>query len=109
MTLMEFIRAPVAKYAVISALAYYNFPVATNLATEPRTFNTDSMAYVVISLLDSEIPMLVGYIRTVGFDVEFGFTEGTGLVSLMTCEEVLELLALWEPDTEEEVEPDGLE
>jgi hypothetical protein len=100
MNLQQFIAAPIAKYAVISALAYYNFPVATNLATSPRMFSTDSMAYVVISLKDSELPMLVGYIRTIGFDIEFGFTEGTGKVSLLTVEQVVELLDTYAPEVE---------
>lgn len=98
MTLQEFIVSPVAKYAVISALAYYNFPVAANLAIAPRMFTTDSMTYVIISLKDTEIPMLVGYIRTIGFDVEFEFTEGTGRVTLLTHTQVLELLELYDPE-----------
>lgn len=98
MTLQEFLQLNAAKYAVISALAYYNFHVATALATSPRMFSTDNMAYVILSLRDEELPMLVGYIRPIGFDIEFGFTEGTGKVSLMLAEEVLQLLELYDPE-----------
>lgn len=98
MNLQEFIQFNAAKYAVISALAYYNFSVATALATSPRMFNTEDMAYVILSLRDEELPMLIGYIRTIGFDVEFGFTEGTGKVSLLLLEEVLQLLELYDPE-----------
>lgn len=106
MTLQEYIAAPVAKYAIISALTYYNFPVATNLATQPRIFNTESMAYTIISLKDSEISMLVGYIRTIGFDVEFDFTEGTGRVSLLTHQQTIDLLAIYSPELPDEVQED---
>lgn len=98
MTLQEFIVAPVAKYAIVSALAYYNFPVATNLAVAPRIFNTDITAYAVLSLRDSEIPMLVGYAKTIGFDLEWEFTEGSGKVTLLTHEGVIQLLELWDSE-----------
>lgn len=99
MTLQEYIALKAPKYAVISALAYYNFPVATALATSPRMFSTANMAYVILSLRDEELPMLVGYIRTIGFDIEFGFTEGTGKVSLLLLDEVLQLLETYAPES----------
>lgn len=98
MTLQEFIVAPVAKYAVVSALAYYNFPVATNLAQGPRIFNTNITAYAILSLRDEEIPMLVAYVKTIGFDIEWEFTEGSNKVTLLTHPQVLELLNIWEPE-----------
>lgn len=92
MNLQEFIALKAPKYAVVSILAYYNFPVATAMADSPTTFDTGTMAYAILSILDPQLPSLIGYIRTIGFDVEFGFTEGTGKVSLLTRDQVLELL-----------------
>ena len=102
MNLQDFVVAPIAKYAIVSLIAYYNFPVATNLASSPRIFNTDVTAYAVISLKDSEIAMLVGYIKTLGFDVEFEFTEGSGKVSLLVLDQVQKLLDLYDAEVGDE-------
>lgn len=96
--IQQFIGLQVAKYAVISTLAYYNFPMATNLADQPRMFNTDLNVYTIISLRDPDIPGLISYVCSRGFGVEFEFTEGTGRVTLLTYQQIVNLLDLYDPE-----------
>lgn len=91
-----FLKDGSGKYAVISTQAYYNFPVAYNLAQSPRMFNTDKNVYTIISLNNLQIPLLVAYIKKVGFDIEYQFTEGTNRVTLLHYYQMLQLLAEWE-------------
>lgn len=105
--LAYFLKDGSGKYAVISTQAYYNFPVAQQLATEPTMFNTDTNVYTVISLNNDQIPLLVAYIRKMGFDIEYEFTEGTYRVTLLHYYQILQLLDKWSHEEEVEEVPTG--
>lgn len=105
--LEQFLKDGSGKYAIVSTQAYYNFSVAYDLAQYPTMFNTDTNVYTIISLLDLQIPLLVAYVRKIGFDIEYQFTEGTNRVTLLHYYQVLQLLEDWAPEFIEDGEGDG--
>lgn len=92
MTLQEYIATNLSKYAVIGLAEYQADPVAQSISDSPRTFKIGDVDFVILSLNPTSIESLVGYIEATGSGVEYGFHEGTGLVSLLTHVEALELL-----------------
>lgn len=102
MILQEYIATNQSKYAVIGAAAYDADPVAQSVSTSPRRFIVEAVEYVILSLDPDSIAGLVGYIESTGTSVEYTFNVGTGLVSLLTHTQALELLALEESTEPEE-------
>lgn len=97
MNLDEYIAASGPKYVVITKAAHAVEPVASELAPEPGTFTFNGVEYVAINVEPLALPDLVAYIQQQA-GIEFEFTQGSGLVSLLTHEQVLALVAQGETE-----------
>jgi len=80
------------KYVVISKTAHAEQEVAHQLAPEPGSFVYNGIEYVAINVEPMALPELVTYIQQQA-GIEFEFTQGSGLVSLLTQQQVLDLIA----------------
>lgn len=93
MTLSEYLSQPGNKYAVILAAAYAADPVAQSISDSPRNFVINEIEYVILSLEPAQIEQLYAYVTGGGNAVEFGFTQGTGAIKLLTHSQALSLMA----------------
>ncbi len=89
MTINDFIALPVDKYALISVAMWQQDPVAAKLAVVPRKFIVGAAEYCVLSIESTELAGLVEYVESIGSGIEFTFTTGSGLVTLLTHEQAL--------------------
>lgn len=94
MTLEEFLAQSGPKYAVLRKDHHEAEPMASERWPSPGTFALDDVEYVAINLEPLTVPEVVAYVEAQGSGVEFEFTVGTGLVSLLSHAQVLQLLAL---------------
>lgn len=92
MNLKDFMAIEGLKYIVISKEAHIAHPVAFELASEPGTFKYNGVEYVAINVDPIALPELVAYILE-NAGIEYEFTQGNGLVSLLTHTQVLGLIA----------------
>jgi hypothetical protein len=98
MNLETYLALAGPKYVVISKTAHAEQEVAQKLAPEPGSFVYNGTEYVAINVEPMALPDLVTYIQQQA-GIEFEFTQGSGLVSLLTQEQVLALIAQ-QPQTE---------
>jgi len=91
MSLETYLSLSGPKYVVITKAAHAAEPVASQLAPEPGTFTYNGVEYVAINVEPLALPELVAYIQQQA-GIEFEFTQGSGLVSLLTHEQVLQLV-----------------
>jgi hypothetical protein len=91
MSLETYLALSGPKYVVISKEAHLTQPVAYELAPEPGGFIYNNIEYVAINVEPVSLPDLVAYIQQQA-GIEFEFTQGSGLVSLLTHEQVLQLV-----------------
>lgn len=94
MTLEEFLAQSGPKYAVLRKGNHEAEPMASERWPSPGTFTLDDVEYVAINLEPLTVPEVVAYVEAHGSGVEFEFTVGSGLVSLLSHAQVLQLLAL---------------
>lgn len=92
MSLETYLALAGPKYVVISKAAHLADPVAYELAPDPGTFIYNGIEYVSINADPLALPELVAYIQQQA-GIEFEFTQGGSLVSLLTHEQVLQLIA----------------
>lgn len=92
MNLETYLSLSGPKYVVISKAAHLAEPVAHGLAPEPGGFIYNNIEYVAINVEPVALPDLIAYIEQQA-GIEFEFTQGSGLVSLLTHEQVLQLIA----------------
>jgi len=91
MTFDEFLLLEGPKYVVISKEAHQAQSVAFNLAPEPGCFTFNGIEYVAINIEPIALLELINYIQE-NAGIEFEFTQGSGLVSLLTHEQVIALV-----------------
>lgn len=92
MTLEDFLAQSGPKYVVISRDSFAAQEAAQQLAPEPGSFVFNQVEYVAINVEPVALLDLVAYIQQQA-SIEFGFTQGNGLVSLLTHTQVLGLIA----------------
>lgn len=93
MTLEEFLAQSGPKYAVLRKDHHEAEPVASERWTAPGTFMVGGIEFVAINLEPYTVPEIVAYIESQGSGVEFEFTVGSGLVSLLSHGQVMQLIA----------------
>jgi hypothetical protein len=94
MNLDEYLAISGPKYVVISRDAFAAQEVAQQLAPEPGSFVFNQVEYVAINVEPVALPDLVAYIEQQQAGIEFEFTQGSGLVSLLTHAQVLDLKSM---------------
>ena len=93
MNLEQFLSLAGPKYAVLRKAHHEAEQVASERWPTPGTFMVDGVEFAAINLEPYTVLEIVGYIESQGSWVEFEFTQGSGLVSLLTHEQVLQLIA----------------
>ena len=92
MNLEQFLGLAGPKYAVLRKDHHEDEPMASERWPTPGTFMVDGVEFVAINIEPYTVPEIVGYIESQGSGVEFEFTQGSGLVSMLTHEQVLQLV-----------------
>lgn len=83
MGLLNYLCHPESKYALIRLSSYQADPIAQALTSSPSQLTVDGVELVILSLEQSAITSLVGYLESIGSGVEFELTLGSGLVTLL--------------------------
>lgn len=94
MTLEKYLAIPESKYAIIRTESYQADEVAQSISSEPRQFDKDGISFTLLSLDPAQIPTLAEYAETAGNGVEFELTIGSDKVTLLTHQQVIDLLLI---------------